>query len=205
MHRGPWLGRLASARSSRHQWRIARRSGAAALPRRCAIIPFELSPAWIRRKLYFIERFPLSPRHRRRRASAGRAPSNCGELLRQPQKRVDVALVLRNALRRGIDQFLALIRRRLAKLQIAFGVRRTNDLSRRLGGTGYAAQAIVEAGRAPGVIAAHDHRPDDEVMGGQAEIFDALSAIARALNPQPPLCESQIPVTRHLLGRSARQ
>jgi hypothetical protein len=24
---------------------------------------FELSPAWIRRKLYFIERFPLSLRH----------------------------------------------------------------------------------------------------------------------------------------------
>jgi len=115
-----------------------------------------------------------------------------------------VILVLGDALRRGIDELLAMIGGRLAQLQVTFGLAGENDLSRGLGGAGDAAQAVVQAWRATGIVAAHDHRPDDEVMGGAPEVFDALAPVACPLNPQPPLGKRQIPVTPAVLEPSPR-
>src|SRR5262245_31580090 len=96
-----------------------------------------------------------------------------------------------------------MVGRRLAELQVALGMGGQDDLARGLGGAGDAAQAIVETGWTADIVAAHDHRPDDEVMGGQTEILDALASMPRTLHRQPPLRESEIAVTPHLLGRSA--
>src|SRR5262245_51581544 len=134
------------------------------------------------------------PRRARGEPSTGQAAEGRFELLRQPQKGVHVTLVFHVALRGRIDQLLAVVRWRLAELQVTLGVGGQDDLARGLGRTGDAAQAIVEARRTAGVVAAHDHRPDDEVMGGQPEILDALASMARALHRQPPLRESEVAV-----------
>src|SRR5262245_22185162 len=137
-----------------------------------------LSAGRTSRKLYFVERFP---RLRRPPTSARHLAKGRFELLRQAQERVDVTLVFRDALRRWIDQLLAMVGGRLAELQVALGVGGQDDLARGLGGAGDAAQAFVEARRTAGVIAAHDYRPDDEVMGGQAEVLDAHESMASAV------------------------
>src|SRR5262249_7780764 len=97
-----------------------------------------------------------------------------------------------------------MVGRRLTKLEITLSLPGQDDFSRGLGGAGHAAQAVVQAGGAPSIVAAHDHRPDEEVMGGAPEIFDALSAMPCPLNSEPPLGKSQIPVTPAILGPSPR-